>query len=69
MNRQTQCPADDYEKEYTDSYFLDTVEKIKIRYYDFKRNQAQVNRDEYVYIYIDVLEKFVSAVKKVFLKA
>lgn len=65
LNRQTQCPADDYEKEYTDSYFLDTVEKIKIRYYDFKRNQAQVNRDEYVYIYIDVLEKFVSAVKKV----
>ena len=65
LNRQTQCPADDYEKEYTDSYFLDTVEKIKIRNYDFKRNPAQVNRDEYVYIYIDVLEKFVSAVKKV----
>lgn len=65
LNRQTQCPADDYEKEYTDSYFLDTVEKIKIRNYDFKRNPAQVNRDEYVYIYIDVLEKFVSAVKNV----
>ena len=65
LNRQTQCPADDYEKEYTDSYFLDTVEKIKIRNYDLKRNPAQVNRDEYVYIYIDVLEKFVSAVKKV----
>lgn len=65
LNRQTQCPANDYEKEYTDSYFLDTVEKIKIRNYDFKRNPAQVNRDEYVYIYIDVLEKFVSAVKKV----
>jgi len=65
LNRQTQCPADDYEKEYTDSYFLDTVEKIKIRNYDLKRNPAQVNRDEYVYIYIDVLEKFVSAVKNV----
>ena len=66
LNRQTQCPADDYEKEYTDSYFLDTPEKIARRKEDCKlRGILVTSRNELGYRYVQVLNDFVESVKSV----
>ncbi|MBE6361160.1 MAG: hypothetical protein E7059_06900 [Treponema bryantii] len=64
LNRQTQCPADDYEKEYTDSYFLDIPNKIKKRKEDCDRFGVLVSsKRELGYIYVNVFYDFVKAVK------
>lgn len=66
LNRQTQCPADDYEKEYTDSYFLDTPVKIARRKEDCKlRGILVTSRNELGYRYVQVLNDFVESVKSV----
>ena len=66
LNRQTQCPADYYEKEYTDSYFLDTPEKIARRKEDCElRGRLITSRNELGYRYVQVLNDFVKSVKSI----
>ena len=66
LNRQTQCPADDYEKEYTDSYFLDTPEKIARRKEDCElRGRLITSRNELGYRYVQVLNDFLKSVKSI----
>lgn len=68
LNRQTQSPADSYEKDYPDSYFLDTPNKIGKRKEDCDRVGALVSsKRELGYIYVNVFYDFVKAVKTLFL--
>ena len=64
LNRQTQCPADSYEKDYPDSYFLDTQNKIEKRKEDCNRIGVLVSSErELGYIYINVFNDFVKSIK------
>ena len=65
LNRQTQCPADDYEKEYTDSYFLDTPENIARRKEDNERYPCNVDEKSLGFIYLDVLNSFLNSIKQI----
>ena len=64
LNRQTQCPADSYEKDYPDSYFLDTQNKIEKRKEDCNRTGVLVSsKRELGYIYVNVFNDFVKSIK------
>ena len=64
LNRQTQCPADSYEKDYPDSYFLDTQNKIEKRKEDCNRIGVLVSsKRELGYIYVNVFNDFVKSIK------
>jgi len=64
LNRQTQCPADSYEKDYPDSYFLDIPNKIEKRKEDCNRIGVLVSsKRELGYIYVNVFNDFVKSIK------
>ncbi|MBQ4554085.1 MAG: hypothetical protein IJA53_03150 [Spirochaetaceae bacterium] len=64
LNRQTQCPADSYEKDYPYSYFLDIPNKIEKRKEDCNRIGVLVSsKRELGYVYVNVFNDFVKSIK------